>query len=414
MSSGADGADPGPLATLLTLRDGLPPVVASQQELDESVTALSAGTGPVAVDAERSSGYRYSQRAYLIQLRREGAGTVLVDPVPFGDVPNHALASLGAAVAEEEWIIHAASQDLACLAELGMVPARLFDTELAGRLLNYPRVGLAALVESLLGYSMRKEHSAVDWSRRPLPESWLSYAALDVEMLIELRDCLADRLEATGKTEWARQEFAARVMMAPPIPRAEPWRRTAGIHRVRGRRGLAIVRSMWHVRDQIARARDIAPSKILRDEVMVETAQAAPASRTALGRLRGFSSRGGQRYVKEFFSVVRTALALAESDLPTVSQRLDGPPPARLWASKYPSAAARLSVCRELVSGLANELDVPQENLLGPDAVRRLTWAPPADITPATVGEALASFGARLWQVELTAGPLAGALTELP
>lgn len=413
MSSGADGADVGPPATPLTLRDGLPPVVETRRDLDRSVSALSAGTGPVAVDAERSSGYRYSQRAYLIQLRREGAGTVLVDPIPFGDVPNQALAPLGAAVAEEEWVIHAASQDLACLAELGMMPARLFDTELAARLLNYPRVGLAALVESLLGYSMRKEHSAVDWSRRPLPESWLTYAALDVEKLVELRNHLADQLEATGKAEWARQEFAARVMMAPPAPRAEPWRRTAGIHRVRGRRGLAIVRSMWHVRDEIARARDIAPSKILRDEVMVETAQAVPASRTALGRLRGFSSRGGQRYVKDFFGVVRIALALADSDLPTVSQRHDGPPPARVWASKYPAAAARLSVCREVVSGLAAELDVPQENLLSPDAVRRLAWQPPQDVSAESVGEALASFAARPWQVELTAVSLADALAQL-
>src|SRR5581483_7253018 len=158
------------------LRDGLPDVVSTRSALDQAIAALAAGSGPLAVDAERASGYRYSQRAYLIQLRRHGSGNVLIDPLPFGDVPNDVLAPITTAIAGEEWILHAASQDLPCLTELGMRPSRLFDTELAGRLLNYPRVGLAVMVEELLGFSMLKEHSAVDWSRRPMPEAWLIYA----------------------------------------------------------------------------------------------------------------------------------------------------------------------------------------------------------------------------------------------
>ena len=410
----ASEAAPQPPAPLLMLRDGLPDVVTTQAQLDAAVARLGGGTGPLAVDAERASGYRYSQRAYLVQLRRAGAGTLLVDPLPFGDVPNDCLRPLAEAVADEEWIIHAASQDIACLGELGMRPTRLFDTELAGRLLNYPRVGLAVLVEDLLGYSMRKEHSAVDWSRRPLSESWLVYAALDVEMLIELRDLLAAGLEAAGKTEWARQEFAAWAQMGPPVPRTEPWRRTSGIHRVRGRRGLAIVREMWVLRDELAQTRDIAPGKIIRDPVIVEAAQAAPPSRGGLSRLSGFTTRGGQRYVREFSAAVSRALDLTDSDLPSVSARHDGPPPARVWASKFPAAAARLAVCREFVVAMAAELDVPQENLLEPDAVRRLTWTPPDVITPESVADDLSAAGARPWQVDLTAAPLAEALVSLP
>ena len=123
----------------------------------------------------------------------------------------------------------------------------------SARLLKGVANVMVDLVEELLGYSMRKEHSAVDWSRRPLPESWLLYAALDVEMLLELRDVLAAQLETAGKAEWARQEFAAWARMSAPAPRHEPWRRTSGIHRVRGRRGLAIVREMWELRDQLPR-----------------------------------------------------------------------------------------------------------------------------------------------------------------
>ncbi|MEJ7628702.1 MAG: ribonuclease D [Nocardioidaceae bacterium] len=406
----AEQASAPQAAPLLELRDGLPSVVTTPAELAAAVRRVAAGTGPVAVDAERASGYRYSQRAYLIQLRRAGAGTILVDPLPFGDVPNDNLRPLAAVVATEECIIHAASQDLACLAELGMRPTNLFDTELAGRLLNYPRVGLAVLVEDLLGYSMRKEHSAVDWSRRPFPESWLLYAALDVEMLIELRDLLQRELEDAGKTEWARQEFAAWAELRPSVPRAEPWRRTSGIHQVRGRRGLAIVREMWQARDDLARDRDIAPGKILRDSAIIDAAQAAPRSRGGLSRLPAFSTRGGKRYLREFAAAVGRALALPDAELPSVSARHEGPPPARVWASKFPAAAARLGVCRELVIALATELNLPQENLLEPDAVRRLTWEPPGVVDPETVAEALRAAGARAWQVELTASPLAEAL----
>lgn len=409
----AQQANAPPPAPLLSLRDGLPAVVETPAELDAAVSVLAAGTGPLAVDAERASGYRYSQRAYLIQLRRAGAGTILVDPLPFGDVPNDSLRPLAAAVEAEEWIIHAASQDLSCLAELGLRPTNLFDTELAGRLLNYPRVGLAVLVEDLLGYSMRKEHSAVDWSRRPFPESWLLYAALDVEMLIELRDLLVEQLETAGKTEWARQEFAAWARPRQSVPRVDPWRRTSSIHRVRGRRGLAIVREMWTLRDELAQSRDIAPGKVLRDAAIIDAAQAAPRSRGALSRLPAFSTRGGQRYVREFAAAISRALALPEGDLPSLVARHEGPPPARVWASKFPAAAARLGVCRELVTALAAGLDLPQENLLEPDAVRRLTWTPPEVVEPESVAEALRAAGARAWQVDLTAAPLAGALLDL-
>src|SRR3954452_18591841 len=169
---------PEPLPPLLELRDGLPPLTETPPALAEACRALAAATGPVAIDAERASGYRYSSRAYLIQLRREGAGTILVDPIGFDS-----LAPLQDALAGTEWILHAATQDLPCLTEVGLTPTELFDTELAGRLLGYPRVGLATLVETLLGFRMKKEHSAADWSTRPLPVPWLEYAALDVEVL---------------------------------------------------------------------------------------------------------------------------------------------------------------------------------------------------------------------------------------
>jgi len=390
---------------LLELRDGLPPVVDTESALADAVSRLAADSGPVAVDAERASGHRYSARAYLVQLRRRNAGTVLVDPVALPD-----LSPLGSALADAEWVLHAASQDLACLAEVGMRPSRLFDTELAGRLLNYPKVGLASMVEDLLGYRMRKEHSAADWSRRPLPETWLRYAALDVELLGELRDVIAGQLRDQDKLEWAEQEFAALAALPPAPPRIEPWRRTSGIQRVRGRRGLAIVRELWQARDALARERDIAPGRLLKDAAICEIAIAQPKDRAALAALPAFRTRGSGRYLGRWLEAVDRARRRPDADLPEFAPRYEGPPPARSWPERHPSAAARLALCREVMRELSDVHAVPVENLLAPDTVRRLAWAPPGSAAEDEVAQLLRTRGARTWQVELSARLLAGAL----
>jgi ribonuclease D len=407
----AEAAEETPPAPLLELRDGLPAVVETNEALAGTVELIRSGTGPVAIDAERASGYRYSARAYLIQLRREGAGTALVDPLPFAD-----MSALDAAIGDAEWILHAATQDLPCLTELGLRPASLFDTELAGRLLGYPRVGLATLVETIIGRRMRKEHSAVDWSTRPLPEPWLEYAALDVEVLIELRDALAAELEATGKQEWARQEFEHLVNATPSGPRKDPWRRTSGMHRARGRRALAAVRALWEARDAIAAQRDITPGRIIPDAAIVEAANAGPRDRASLLRVKGFRGRGAERYASTWVEALRAARALPDEELPPVAARYDGPPPPRAWADRDPVAAARLSTAREELHALAKDLHVPVENLMTPDYVRRLLWEPPTagtedDLLDA-VADRLRDLGARAWQVELAAPVLRDAIVK--
>ncbi len=401
-----------PPAPLLELRGGLPPVVDTESALAEVVEAIRAGTGPVAVDAERASGYRYSARAYLVQLRREGSGSALVDPIPFED-----MAALNDAIGDAEWILHAATQDLPCLAEIGLQPASLFDTELAGRLLGYPRVGLATLVETIVGRRLRKEHSAVDWSTRPLPEPWLEYAALDVEPLIELRDALEAELEQTGKDEWARQEFEHLVTAIPKGPRKDPWRRTSGMHRARGRRALAAVRELWEARDAIAAQRDVTPGRIIPDSAIVEAANALPRDRSSLLGLRGFKGRGAQRYSSRWLEALETARDLPENELPPVAARYDGPPPPRAWADRDPVAAARLSSARSDLAVLARDLNLPVENLLTPDFVRRLMWEPPdaeSHELPDTLAAGLRELGARPWQVELTVEILARAVETAP
>jgi ribonuclease D len=391
---------------LLEPREGIPPVIADEAALARVIAAFEAGSGPVAVDAERASGYRYGQRAYLVQLRREGAGTALIDPVACPD-----LSPLGDALSGVEWVLHAATQDLPCLREIGMVPTRLFDTELAGRLAGFPRVGLGAMVESVLGFVLEKGHSAVDWSTRPLPEPWLRYAALDVELLVDLRDALEKELDRQGKLEWARQEFDAIASAPPPEPRKDPWRRTSGMHKVRRRRQLAVVRELWQTRDRIAQRRDVSPGKVLGDTAIVEAALALPADVHALAALNGFGHRVGKRQLEQWQAAVDRAKALSEAQLPQPGQPVTGPPPPRAWADKDPAAAARLSAARAGVSALAEQVGMPQENLIAPDTVRRVCWEPPAVVDAESVAAALAGHGARPWQVEQVTPVLVTALS---
>jgi ribonuclease D len=398
------------LTPLVEPIDGVPAVVDTLPSLAHARSALVSGSGSIAVDTERAQSYRYSAKAYLVQFRRAGAGTVLLDPVAFEDGSGPAdFSSLAAELSEVEWIVHAASQDLPCLAEIRLLPTRLFDTELAARLLGLPRVGLGTMLEEVFGLSLRKEHSAADWSRRPLPEEWLTYAALDVEMLIELRDHLAERLEEAGKAEWARQEFAHLVANAtvPALPRTDPWRRTSGLHAVRTPAALALVRELWQARDDLARRNDRAPGRLLPDRAISLLAARldAPGVRRLgpadLAAVKEFSWRHAARYRSNWLAAMDRAASLTRDQHPPRHLTPDGPPPTRLWATRDPAAAARWEAVRPAVNALADQLRVPQENLLTPDFLRRLAWEPPAPATADAVNDFLAALGARQWQREL-------------
>ncbi len=388
--------------------DGIPPVADTPVALEQVVAAFAAGSGPVAVDAERASGYRYGQHTYLVQLRREGAGTALIDPIALPD-----LSRLNDTLRGVEWVLHAASQDLPGLKEQRLEPDAVFDTELAARLLGMPRVGLAAVVAELLGLGLAKEHSAVDWSTRPLPEGWLRYAALDVEVLVPLRDELDERLRTAGKQEWARQEFEAVRLAPPPAPRVDPWRRTSGLHAIRDPRRLAVVRALWRARDADARRRDLSPGRVLPDAAIVAAAVALPRTAAELASLPRFSGKATRRRVDHWFAAIQEALELPEDELPsTRGPRGDGPPPPRTWPDRDPEAAARLTAARAVVTEISLDHRVPVENLLQPDLLRRLSWDPPG-VEVGAVSEFLVEGGARPWQVELVAERVSAAFVTL-
>ena len=388
-------------------REGLPEIVSTPEQLAKLVAAISIGTGPVALDAERASGFKYSQRAYLIQLRRKGSGSHLIDPILLAN-----LNPLQDALVGVDWILHAASQDLVCLAEVGLIPtANVFDTELAGRLLGLPRVGLGPLIETQLGFSLAKEHSAADWSTRPLPESWLNYAALDVEFLIELWELLEAQLLETQKLEWALQEFDHVKRTTAPIERVDPWRRTSGMHVIRRPRELAVIREVWQARDEIAREQDIAAGRILSDSHIVTLASSGLTKESELKTLSFMHLRNVKRHASTWITATIRAHALPDSELPAMKLPVTGPPAPRNWEVRNPQAWRRLEFARAELSAVAEKLSLPVENLMTPDTIRRVLWTPPENVTE--LNQVLSDYSARSWQIKIVSPILETAIWNL-
>ena len=391
---------------LLAPQNGVPQVVDSESLFERALAELAQGSGPFAVDAERASGFKFSARAYLIQIKRHNGGLHLIDPIPFG--PGHRLfVELNTLLQSDEVILHASTQDLPCLRELGINPVSLFDTELGGRLAGLPRVGLGPLLESLMEVSLAKEHSAADWSQRPLPQDWLNYAALDVELLIELRDKVHALLASANKLKWAQQEFQA-ILNAPPAPpRIDPWRRTSGMHKVKKREQLAIVRALWTVRNEIAQEVDISQGRLLSDAAIVELSMVAHAkplkTKKELERaLRPLGLRA--RWMENsatWISTITDAIALPKEQWPKARSDADSLPPLKIWRERFPEKYAPLTHAKARLTEKSAELAIPLENMITPEYVRRVCWMSPKG----SVAQALATLGARTWQIEI-AGPI--------
>lgn len=403
------------VAELLTAPyQGLPELITTPELFEEMLAALAAGNGPIAIDAERASGYRYSSRAYLIQIKRTDGGLHLIDPIPFG-VGSPYFEKLNHLIAGEEVILHASTQDLPCLREVGINPTHLFDTELAGRLIGLPRVGLGALVESLLDIALAKEHSAQDWSIRPLPVDWLNYAALDVELLIELRNEIEKLLIEKKKLKWALQDFAS-ILAAPPTPkRVDLWRRTSGVHKLKKRSQLAVVKALWEARDDLAAHLDISPGRVLSDLAISTIAAASGVAPLTSKRelekvLRpiGLRARWFEN-TPRWLKAVDSALVLSEDEMPPLKSKSDALPPIKIWRERFPEKFIPLSHARFNMALKAEELELPVENLLTPELLRQICWRLP---DPTEVESTLLSMGARAWQVEIAAPILIAALGE--
>ncbi len=380
-------------------------VIETRRAYREAVKRISDGEGPIAIDAERASGYRYSQRAYLIQIFRRGSGSFLFDPPAIGEFDE-----LQEAIGSSEWVLHAASQDLACLREVGLDPESIFDTELGARLAGIPRVGLGSVVEELLGIHLAKEHSAADWSTRPLPQSWLVYAALDVELLVDLRDAVAEILANDNKMEIARQEFAATLAKPPKPTNPEAWRRLSGLSSLRDPRALAVARELWRARDDLARETDTAPGRLLPDVSIVAAARTLPATQKDLAALKDFNGRASRSELPRWWAAIEAGSSTDK--LPPVRVQNDSIPPVRAWSDRKPDADRRIKLARAALSEVSDERKIPLENLLTPELLRQLAWEPPSEVTVEEISARLRELGARPWQRDAVAHVVTKAFVE--
>jgi ribonuclease D len=370
--------------------------------LDLALINIAAAKA-VGVDAERASGFRYSQRAYLLQVSTEDI-IWLIDPLALDAQAFGWQSELAAALDDTTWILHAATQDLPNLAELEIYPSNLYDTEVAARLSGLERFGLASICSELLDLELAKEHSAADWSQRPLTAEMLTYAALDVDVLFDLRSALDQRLKDSGRHDWALQEFQHLLNFRPRVKFGQPWQHITGFNKLKRVEQQKAAASLWLVRDQEAQALDVAPGRLVPDRSLIAAALALPKTKQDLARLKEFQGRASRSKLDLWWQAIAESPSLDVS----VDRDENGIPNHRSWQRRWPEAYDRLQIARTQISELAAELGLAQENLLAPEVLRRLCWLP----NDQPLAQQLRDHGAREWQIGLVAEPLSAALAQ--
>lgn len=389
-------------------REGTPDPIDTEEALADAVQRLEKSEMPVAIDVERASGFRYSDRAYLVQIRREDVGTFLID----ADALPH-LDALNEALSNGVWIFHAADQDIPSLRGAHLFPPEIFDTEVSAQLLGYERIGLAAVCEQTLGVTLDKEHQASDWSNRPLPRAWLRYAALDVELLTDLYRELGKKLYDAGRWDWAQQEFEHIQQMKPKPEDPNKWRTIPGAGKVRRRRQLAILEELWKTREEIAEAKDIAPTRLIRNRTLISLAVKTPRNKRSLLNIQEMRRPRTRHYTDQWMNAIRRGKSRSEADLPPLKRpHLPGELPKHSgWKLSHPDEFKRLQIIREVVAKRGKALEIDPAVVLEPRVQRQIAWDGPA-LQGDKLDQYLLRHGARPWQIDQVHDGLEAAIRE--
>jgi ribonuclease D len=317
-------------------------LIIDAQGLGSTVDRL-AREGVIALDTEASSFHRYRERVCLVQLSTR-EHTYLVDPLSVTD-----LAPLGTLLAEPgmEVVIHDADYDLRILAKHhGIRVENVFDTLVAAELLNEPEIGLAALLGKYQGLQIDKRFQKADWSKRPLPQPMLEYAAGDTSHLIALRDILKDKLHTIGRWEWALEEFSLLTDAPFNLPaNDEPlFLRMKGAKMLKPHE-LAVLQEVFAWRETIAEKQDRAAFMVLGNEVLLSLATEPPKTVGELAQRKGAGERVVERYGNDIMAAVRRGLEMPKDAWPRV------PKPKR-WPrdDEYEDRFKRLKVKRDEIT----------------------------------------------------------------
>lgn len=293
----------------------------------------------VAVDTEADSFYHYFDKVCLVQIATRD-GCWLVDPIALGGASE--LEPLGPVFASPKVkvLFHAAEYDIYVLKrDCGFEFTNLFDTMVSAQLLGYPAIGLSALVEKHFGVSLPKDEQRSDWSRRPLTEKQLRYAASDVHYLIRLAETLEDELRRAGRFDWAMNDFETLCGRRWPDREFDE----LGYLRITGARALdpvalAVLRELYLLRDQRSREIDRPPFKVLGNRTLLEIAREKISDLDSLAEIKGITDLILKRLGKDMVAAVKKGLRKPHGPIPrldtAVRRRMDRPTEKRLAALK--------------------------------------------------------------------------------
>ena len=315
------------------------------------LAATLADQSRLGVDTEFMREKTYFAQLCLVQIAT-GDEIYCVDPLS-----DSSKEAFWKALLARDWIVHSARQDIeVVLQTAGSMPASVFDTQIAAALLGYPpQMGYAGLVRELFGVNMEKSHTRADWTKRPLREAFLEYAAEDVEYLLPGCERLTERLEAEGRLEWARED--SRLLLDPRLYDTgdeQALDRLKGARNFRGRKRAAAARlAAWREREAIARDR---PRQwILRDSVLLDIASQLPTSSKQLAAIDGMPPRLVARLGRELLKEIE---ASASDEYDYSPPR----PPDEAQKALLKEMQVRVRKCAEAM-GIAAETVAPRREL---------------------------------------------------
>jgi ribonuclease D len=286
-------------------KNGFHGLITTPEPLAELVARL-APLERLGLDTEADSLHCYREKLCLIQIGIPG-DDLLVDPLAGLD-----LTGLFQALGKKETILHGADYDLRLLHRAGHTETgKIFDTMIAARLTGATEFSYSALVAQHFGVTLTKGSQKANWALRPLSPVMEQYARNDTRYLIPLAEKLGEQLEKMRRREWFDQSCERAVATAKIVKERDEenaWR-IPGSAKLDGRAG-AVLRALWHWRDDEARAADRPAFHIFHNEKLVEAAlQFHHGQRVDSAHLRG-----GRE--KRFFEAAEKALLLDESDWP--------------------------------------------------------------------------------------------------
>ena len=259
----------------------------------------------LALDTEFLREKTYYPKFCLLQIATP-EWVACIDPIALPQLESLFEAIYNPAIVK---VFHSCRQDLEIFFQwTGKLPSPIFDTQVAAPLLGFQdNPGYAMLVSSLLSVNLNKAHTRADWSKRPLTEAELEYAADDVIYLCQIYQIMVQKLTALGRIDWLKNDFAE--LTNPALYKVDPetaWFKIKGKNKLTGKQ-LSIIQTLAQWREKIAQAEDRPKSWLLRDELLFDLAKLQPETVQELANVRGINERSVNRYGKELCQLITAA-----------------------------------------------------------------------------------------------------------